>query len=67
MILPRYVKKYSFYWILNLPTYSNLNSIVKQNMSKEEDLEVEIAEEADLSLNPSLADSQSIFGDVRYR
>ena len=36
-------------------------------MSKEEDLEVEIAEEADLSLNPSLADSQSIFGDVRYR
>ena len=29
--------------------------------------DVEVAEEADISLNASLADSQSTFGDVRYR
>ena len=29
--------------------------------------DVEVAEEADISLNPSLADSQSTFGDGRYR
>ena len=33
----------------------------------EEDPDVEVAEEADLSLNASLADSQSTFGDGRYR
>ena len=36
-------------------------------MNVDEDLAVEVAEEADLSLNASLADSQSNFGDVRYR
>ena len=36
-------------------------------MNNEEEPELEIAEEADLSLNPSLADSQSVFGDSRYR
>ena len=35
-------------------------------MNTDEDLDVEVAEEADLSLNASLADSQSVFGDVRY-
>ena len=29
--------------------------------------DVEVAEEADISLNASLADSQSTFGDGRYR
>ena len=33
----------------------------------EEDPDVEVAEEADLSLNASLADSQSTFGEGRYR
>jgi len=36
-------------------------------MNVDEDLAVEVAEEADLSLNASLADSQSNFGDIRYR
>ena len=33
----------------------------------EDDPELEIAEEADISLNGSIADSQSTFGDARYR
>ena len=33
----------------------------------EENPDVEVAEEADLSLNASLADSQSTFGEGRYR
>lgn len=33
----------------------------------EDDTELEVAEEAELSLNASLADSQSTFGDARYR
>ena len=48
------------------PTFIR-NTTELENMNNEEDLDVEIAEEADLSLNPSLADSQSVFGDVRYR
>ena len=35
-------------------------------MMDADDSDLEIAEEAELSLNPSVADSQSIFGDSRY-
>ena len=40
-------------------------AIFQATMDKSPD--VEVAEEADISLNPSLADSQSTFGDGRYR